>query len=337
MNPFTEPRPKASVLDAIEGFYLANTLNHFHRVGLLDQMRGGSTVARLANRFGYAPDLLATLLEFLVQRTNIVLRSGEQYCLADTFVDDYFLGFQLDKFIGGYGPAVAALDESLRRSDRGCSLVNRAVESEAYDRFAPAPNPVVLAIMEVLDSGTMLDVGCGPGTTLAALAERDATFRGWGVDVVESMCNSARARIRRLGLDDRVKIIHGDGRNLEALLTRELREQVEIVHCKSVLNEFFGDGDRKAIAYLSQLRELFPKRLLLNVDYYGKLGRLDAIPSQYRHTVAHDVIQALTGQGVPPERREKWVPVYEAAGLRLEHSFEGDESGIEWFVHVVRL
>ncbi|MEU5635903.1 SAM-dependent methyltransferase [Streptomyces rishiriensis] len=337
MNPFAQPRPKASVLDAIEGYYLASTLNHLHRVGLLEQLRGGSTVERLGCRFGYTPDLLAALLEFLVQRTELVTRSGDEYQLAETFADEYFLGFQLDKFIGGYGPAITRLEESLRREDRGCSLVNRAVESEAYGRFGPPPNPVVLAIMKTLTSRALLDIGCGPATTLTALAERDAAFRGWGVDVVESMCHEARARISRFGFEDRIKIIHADGRDLASVLPADLREQVEVVHCKSVVNEFFGGGDSGAVAFLRSLRALFSKRLLLNVDYYGKLGRVDAIPSQYRHTVVHDVIQALTGQGVPPQRREEWLPIYEAAGVRLEHVFEGDDSGIEWFVHVVEL
>lgn len=337
MNPFAQPRPKASVLDAIEGYYLASTLNHLHRVGLLEQLRNGSTVERLGCHFGYAPDLLAALLEFLVQRTDLVTRSGDEYRLAETFADEYFLGFQLDKFIGGYGPAITSLEESLRREDRGCSLVNRVVESEAYGRFGPPPNPVVLAIMQTLASRSMLDIGCGPATTLTALAERDGAFRGWGVDVVDSMCDAARARIRRFGFEDRIKIINGDGRDLGTVLPADLREQVEAIQCKSVVNEFFGRGDSGAVAFLRNLGALFPERLLFNVDYYGKLGRVDAIPSQYRHTMVHDVIQALTGQGVPPERKEEWLPIYEAAGVRLEHVFEGDDSGIEWFVHVVKL
>ncbi len=337
MSLFAAARPKASVLDAVEGFYLANILNHFHRIGLLDKLRDDQTVKQLAESFDYSSEVLGALLEFLVQRSEVVTRSAGKYVLAQTFTDDYYVGFQLDKFVGSYGPAVTGLSESLRRKFPGRSLVDRVVESEAYDRIGSPPNPIVLAVMESLGPATMLDLGCGPGTTLAALAQRDSRFRGWGVDVVAAMCVVARARIDELGLSEQIEIIHHDGRDLVTALPLDLRDRVDVLHCKGILNEFFGRGDEHAIDYLRQVRDLFPDRLLINVDYYGKLGRMDVIPSEYRHTVLHDVIQVLTRQGVPPRDRAGWASVYEAAGAKLEHAFEGDDSGIEWFVHVVRL
>ena len=199
--------------------------------------------------------------------------------LAQTFTDDYYVGFQLDKFVGSYGPAVTGLWESLRRKFPGRSLVDRVVESEAYDRIGSPPDPIVLAVMESLGPATMLDLGCGPGTTLAALAQRDSRFRGWGVDVVAAMCVVARARIDELGLSEQIEIIHHDGRDLVTALPLDLRDRVDVLHCKGILNEFFGRGDEHAIDYLRQVRNLFPDRLLINVDYYGKLGRMDVIPS----------------------------------------------------------
>ena len=75
MSLFAAARPKA-VLDAVEGFYLANILNHFDRIGLLDKLRDDQTVKQLAESFDYSSEVLGALLEFLVQRSEVVTRSA---------------------------------------------------------------------------------------------------------------------------------------------------------------------------------------------------------------------------------------------------------------------
>jgi len=151
------------------------------------------------------------------------------------------------------------------------------------------------------------------------------------------MCAAAQARVAARGLADRIEIVCGDARDLPSLLGDDVLDEIDVVHCKGLMNELFGNGDSDAVAYLSVLRSLFPDRLLLNVEYYGKLGLVYGVDSRYRHTLVHDVVQQLTGQGVQPSDRDGWDRVYRAAGAALEHAFEGDESGIEWCVHVVRL
>ena len=58
---------------------------------------------------------------------------------------------------------------------------------------------------------------------------------------------------------------------------------------------------------------------------------------RYRHTLLQDMAQSISGQGIPPADVAQWAAVYEAAGCGLLHVYEGDSSGIAWFVHVVRL
>ena len=73
------------------------------------------------------------------------------------------------------------------------------------------------------------------------------------------------------------------------------------------------------------------------VNYYGKLTQLHTIDLKYRHTLLHDIVQVISAQGIPPPDLEKWVAIYHAANCQLVHAYEGESSGIEWFIHVVQL
>jgi hypothetical protein len=151
------------------------------------------------------------------------------------------------------------------------------------------------------------------------------------------MCRIARARIAEAGLTDRLSVIEGDVRRLGELLPDALRDEVEVLHGASLLNQFFHGGDGVAVAFLTELRCLFPGRVLLAVDYYGRLGRVPNPEPYPIPTMIHDIAQALSGQGVPPAHVESWFELYQQAGAQLVHSFEGNQHGLLWFVHIVKL
>jgi len=325
-------------LDVIEGYYLAHIVHHFHRRGLLEYLARPRSPEWLARRFGYDAPLLSALLHYVSQRTDILSRSeGGRYRLEPLYADYYYLGFQLDKFLGAYGATVERIDASLRRKGLGRALVDRRREAQAYDRIQSPPNQVVLEVARDRTIPSMLDLGCGPATLLTALATSDRAFRGWGIDASAAMCRVARARVARSGFADRIRIIHGDARVVARSVSRRERARIETLHCKGLLNELFRHGPGEAAAYLGRLRALFPGRLLFVVEYYGKLTRVSDPGPRYGHTLLHDLIQMLTSQGVPPADLAGWADVYARGGCALEHAYEGDSQGIEWFVHLVRL
>ncbi|MCC6302840.1 MAG: class I SAM-dependent methyltransferase [Gammaproteobacteria bacterium] len=57
--------------------------------------------------------------------------------------------------------------------------------------------------------GRMLDLGCGPGDVTVRLAERFPLFTIDGVDGSEAMLGYGAERVRRHGLEDRVRLIRG--------------------------------------------------------------------------------------------------------------------------------
>jgi ubiquinone/menaquinone biosynthesis C-methylase UbiE len=72
-----------------------------------------------------------------------------------------------------------------------------------YDRVARD-------VVDVCRSGTILEVGPGPGHLAEAIARRAADVRIVGVDLDPDMVARAADRVRRAALDDRVSFIVGD-------------------------------------------------------------------------------------------------------------------------------
>lgn len=329
---------KHEVLGTIEGFYAAQAAYQLHRAGLLRSLTRFRTVKELSKQFRYDERALKAVLEFLYYATDILLRRGStSYSLSNKYREFYYLGFQLEKFIGAYSPTISRLEDSLRSRTLGRKLVLREVEAQAYLTIESPPSPVVLELSRKLKLRSLLDLGCGPATLLTELCRHDPCFHGWGIDESGAMCRVARKRIAHANLATRIRIVHGDARNLGQYFSRRVRRDIAAIQSKGLFNELFRDGDEAAITYLAALRTWFPGKLLFIVDYYGKLTRLMNVKRKYRHTMIHDLIQVLTAQGVPPPNRKQWASLYARSGCALQHVYEGDSQGIEWFVHVVKL
>lgn len=327
-----------AVLRIAEGYYLAQILGFLRHHDLLQLFKAPADPRAIADAAGFDRELFHALIEFVALRTTLMTRRRDgRFRVAPAYRALYALEFQIDKFILAYGPTVAHLGLSLTEPELGRGLVDRQVEARAYGEIQSPPNPLVLEEAAQRGLRRMIDLGCGPATLLARLARQDSAFRGWGIDGDDAMLATARETLDHQGLSERVFLRKGDARRLDACLTAEMRDEADAVHCKGLTDELFRHGDTEAIRFLSELRRLLPGRLLINVDYYGKLGRLHPVAARYQHTVLHDLIQHLTAQGAPPATLAHWAQIYAAAGCALQHAYESESSGIEWFVHIVRL
>jgi hypothetical protein len=132
-------------------------------------------------------------------------------------------------------------------------------------------------------------------------------------------------------------VIEANVRRLHMGLRKSELERITGLHANSLLNEFFRRGPREAARFVTYLKRWFPGKPAVFVDYYGRLGTTKRDPAGYAHTLLHDLVQALTGQGVPPPDWKGWRKVYEHAGAKVLHRLEGERDGVAWFAHVVRL
>lgn len=325
-------------VDVVEGFYCAHAVWALHRLGALSRLGAGAEPSELAHQLGCDATLLAALIEYVHQTTDLLDRRGDHYRVAAPYRDYNAVGFHLDKFLGAYGPAVANVLDLLRDPAQGHVLRNSNALAQAFTRLVAHRPSLTSRLLHTWDVTSLLDLGCGPGTLLVELAENEPTFRGWGVDSSPHMVEVASKRVALAGLDSRVRITQGDVRALDNALAQQIATaKMSAAYGRSLLNEFFADGGGSATEVLTALRRLLPGGLLFVEDYYGHLTHCRSPDPTHRHTLIQDLAQAVSGQGVPPPDLAGWAKIYAAAGCCLLKAYEGDNDGIRWFIHVLTL
>ena len=64
--------------------------------------------------------------------------------------------------------------------------------------------------------GSVLEIGCGTGSNLIAAARRWPDARFYGIDISEAMLQTARAKVAKAGLSDRIVLAQGDATAFDA-------------------------------------------------------------------------------------------------------------------------
>ncbi len=323
--------PRRSSLELAEGLHLAHAAAALHRLGLFEAMAEPVPAEALAAAFRLDPEMLQGTLDYLAARTDLVLRAPAGYRAGAAF--DREARFLLSLYAGAFAPAAAGLAESLRRPRSAPGKVDRAAQARAFDDGEAAPAGALPGILRQLGLTFMLDLGCGPAAILCRMASADPGFFGWGLDANPAMCRIARREAREAGVSRRVRIIEGDGRFPERALPASLRSKVKTLLAGDFVNEMCRGRGKAAVAWLRRMRRLFPGRVLVVSDYYGRLGsrEREAAPE----TLLHDFVQVISGQGIPPADAAAWQQLYEQAGCRLAHVLE--DPATTRFVHLVVL
>lgn len=329
------------MIDAIEGFYIALIVDGLHRSGVLRNLSTGDNVASIAGRLGIDTRMLSRLLKFVALRSSVVratARGGRgdatRYRLSPSFQLSRETHL-LDQYLGAYGPCLLALPQILRSPHRGERYVDRVRHSHAF--VSGQPPIELISMIEAFDISRLLDLGCGGGQLLGALARRRKDFKGIGIDASLEMVRHARRSLATGRLARRVTIRHSDVRHLARVVPRGERLSIDAVCAASVANGFFGSDTFGIDRFLRGLRRLFPRRLLFLCDYYSCLDLPRAEAHGFRRTLVHDVAQVISGQGTPPGGLSEWQKIYRRNGVTLLQSCTRTDDGVAWFIHLVRL
>ncbi|MEU8547241.1 class I SAM-dependent methyltransferase [Streptomyces roseoverticillatus] len=324
-------------MDVIEGFYCSQTVWALHRLGVLPRLEDSADVTALAEEFVLDEQLLSAVLDFVHRTTDLLVREDHRYRLAPSCRPYRRIAFQLEKFLGAYGPVIAGAAAVLGDPGTGPGLRDHPSLARAFGQLEPRSPSLTAQVLRAWGVTSLFDLGCGAATLLVELATADPDFRGWGADASDAMVSAASQRISRSGLDGRLRILRSDVRELGGLITRPDVEDVQALYGRSIANEFFADGGRSAVDVLTELREVFPGRLLFLEDYYGRLTHRPPADGNHRHALLQDLAQVLSGQGVPPPDLPGWSRVYQAADCTLVKAYEGHNDDISWFIHVLIL
>jgi S-adenosylmethionine-diacylgycerolhomoserine-N-methlytransferase len=74
----------------------------------------------------------------------------------------------------------------------------------------------LIAMLDVPDGGEVIEIGCGTGRNLIAVARRYPTARLYGLDISAAMLATARAHVERAGFSERIVLKQGDATDFDA-------------------------------------------------------------------------------------------------------------------------
>jgi S-adenosylmethionine-diacylgycerolhomoserine-N-methlytransferase len=177
--------------------------------------------------------------------------------------------------------------------------------------------------LELSAGGTALEIGCGTGRNLIAAARAYPTARFFGLDISTAMLVTARASLRRAGLEERVALARGDAVRFDAapLYQRAQFDRVFFSYSLSMIPEWH-DALEHAFGSVA------PGGRLLVVDF----GQQERLPAWLRKAL----FSWLSRFHVTPhaELREALARLAEARGARL--TFAPLYRGYAWHAAVVR-
>jgi amino acid adenylation domain-containing protein len=146
----------------------------------------------------------------------------------------------------------------------------------------------------------VLDVGTGADAILARLAVEAGARHVYAVELLERSFLSARARIRELGLEDRVTVVHGDARFVE------LPEPADV--CVSEIVESIAGGEGAALILDYARRLLAPGATMIPGRAWTRVAAV-TLPEEVRgdpafpRTAAHYVRRIWEQVGHPFDLR----------------------------------
>ncbi len=221
---FSAIRKQVAVLEIAERYFDSVILFSLSELGVFEALRDGPrSAANLARATAGKEAILAALLDAAVA-AGILERSGEDeysapaghlQVLGEAGAPEH-LGEWLI-FMAAMLPALAALPETVRTGIPTGSMVdgserdNRPAQAmtAAMDAYARTRGLEFIDRLDLAGVGTLLDVGCGPGTYSLAMVERDPTLHAILLDLPGPI-EHASALVTERGLGDRVTLAAQD-------------------------------------------------------------------------------------------------------------------------------
>jgi SAM-dependent methyltransferase len=211
---------------SLGGFYRTWFVYAGLELGLLaaleDAGPSGLTLDELAHRTSVQPDLVARWA-WGADAHDLVTLDGDRVTAIDEVVTilldadrpEYLGGQYLHAAIGsldfGALPDVMRTGQPLAgRPDRYRLAIERLTVQDISVFFKELLAALPQLIVELRPGARILDVHCGGGRWLTAMARRFPGTRLTGVEFEPDSADRARANVRAAALEDRVTIEHGD-------------------------------------------------------------------------------------------------------------------------------
>jgi SAM-dependent methyltransferase len=280
------------------------------------------SAAQAAEELHLDAEVLLTLLHHLVG-CGVLRVAEEQMELTEygSRLSNIVVRGALNLNIGGYGAQVANIGPLLRKEvtraeiERFHSGDHSSLGTEQLTsvRLVPA----VLKLLAEHDLHHMLHLACGSGGFLVQMARSDPSFHGMGIDKLAQRIAGAEKKLRRYGLESRIRLMQAEIGVDPLPLDEETRSQFDVIASIYLLHEIGRYGRQRIVDVLRQIKASFPGKLFLFSETMPP-DTPDSVrkpPGQYSQ-LDYLLIHRLRGKGMPLPPAE-WKSIVAEAGIKL--------------------
>lgn len=292
--------------DCLLGFAMGHAANS----GLLDRIKERGTVKmlELAELIAVPLDVVREICASLA-RGDVVKLEGQLVMPGSAFQTAVENSGYFEWLLLGYGGMLAS-PEAVHGTVPLSARNGAAVASGSARIGAVAVDPILLPHLASRGFRSIVDLGCGSGQRLIALAENDYSIRGKGIDIDPAAVALAQRILEERGVQDRVSIECGDVAKLDEANWRDVPMDV-VMMC------FMGHDMwpyERATRVFEQFRKCFDRcNCFLMADTVRSSG---SGSGETIFTHGFELTHALMGKYIP--RIDEWERLFDATGWRLQ-------------------
>lgn len=176
--------------------------------------------------------------------------------------------------------------------------------------------PFLVKRLEELSIKNALDIGCGRGNFLFALAEAIPEFGGIGIEIDKATVAFAKARINASPFRNAINVFEGDAAHPE--LFPADTQKAEAFYGVAIFHELRKSGGLVPIFREYKRRFRHSKFFLIEFDTPGWDALLKEPDTILRHQAAQYLLtHYFTEQGLP-QSKEEWGRTLEESGWRVQ-------------------
>lgn len=212
---------RESCFRSIKGYFVTKLVLEFIRLGLIKETQSGTafSCASVAAEHSLDKELLESALNYLSVQGYYERQGEDRFRMTERGQALLpWVGYYL-MIVGSYEPVFDHLgdvlkgtlvyDKNLGRNDMEVTLGVNQIEDFFLEPF--------LNVVRPLQFSKVLDIGCGNANVLSSICSMRADIQGIGVDYDIVACNEARAKIERLGLSNRIDVLHMDAVDIDSI------------------------------------------------------------------------------------------------------------------------
>ena len=301
----------------MSSWFLMEILHSLYGLGIFDELKKNSkglSVERLSQLTKTKNLELKTSLDFVSLHLPDILERGKGSVYRLTTVYDSRTFQNLLHFSRSYAPVVHSVSELTA----GTKLYGPDVARDSSALSISSELYIQITIKEVIDlvlsndPEVAVDLGCGSGFVVEAIAENQSHIQSVGVDIDE---------VKNFSNLENVSYIKGDVTTPEEWIDQMPLGRTVLV-ASMVMHEFLYYGEGNLITILNKYSKYFKGSLLYLVESDGHTyDQLKQLPAGYKESVSfYQSMHPFTKQGMPLNTA-MWNDFFHKHDLHLIKSF----------------